>query len=260
MKFFVVSDIHSYYSALKKALDEAGFDPNNEEHYLISCGDAFDRGSESEEVLHFLMSLERKILVKGNHDLLLEDCCIREFPYSHDISNGTVRTINDIGGAGEGYCFDMCCENTLNRTAAYRASLVNYFETENYICVHSWIPTVTHGSKKPWHTLNKYYEYNENWRKATKNEWEEAMWGNPFFKAQDGMNKTGKYIVFGHWHCSLGHVISSDGDLSEFDEDACWDIYRNDSWKIIGIDKCTAHTGKVNVLVIEDNFLTDKGV
>lgn len=260
MKFFVVSDIHSYYSALKKALDEAGFDPNNEEHYLISCGDAFDRGSESEEVLHFLMSLERKILVKGNHDLLLEDCCIREFPYSHDISNGTVRTINDIGGAGEGYCFDMCCENTLNRTAAYRASLVNYFETENYIFVHSWIPTITHGSNKPWHTLNKYYEYNENWRKATKNEWEEAMWGNPFFKAQDGMNKTDKYIVFGHWHCSLGHVISSDGDLSEFDEDACWDIYRNDSWKIIGIDKCTAHTGKVNVLVIEDNFLTDKGV
>jgi hypothetical protein len=41
--------------------------------------------------------------------------------------------------------------------------------------------------------------------------WEEAMWGNPFFKAQDGLNGTGKTIVFGHWHCSLGHLISSDG-------------------------------------------------
>lgn len=255
MKLFCVSDIHSYYTACIEALKEAGFDKDNPEHWLISCGDAFDRGPESEEVLHFLMSLERKILIKGNHDLLLEDCCMREFPYSHDFSNGTVRTINDIGGAGEGYAFDACCENTLNRTAAYRAQLINYLETENYIFVHSWIPTITSGSKKPWHTLNKYYEYDANWRDASSNAWEEAMWGNPFFKAQDGMNQTGKTIVFGHWHCSLGHLISSDGEFSEFGENACWDIYKNDEWNIIGIDKCTAHTKKVNVLVLEDNFI-----
>ena len=87
MKLFCVSDIHSYYTACIEALKEAGFDKDNPEHWLISCGDAFDRGSESEEVLHFLMSLERKILIMGNHDLLLEDCCMREFPYSHDFSN-----------------------------------------------------------------------------------------------------------------------------------------------------------------------------
>ena len=259
MKLFCCSDIHSYYTALKRALDEAGFDKNNPDHWLVVCGDAFDRGPESEEVLYFLMSLERKILVKGNHDLLLEDLCMREFPYNHDFSNGTFRTVNDIGGAGEGNPFEECCNNTLNRTAAYRATLVNYFETENYIFVHSWIPTITHGSQKPWHTLNKYYEYKEDWREATTQEWEEAMWGNPFFKAQDGMNKTGKTIVFGHWHCSLGHLISSDGELSEFGDNACWDVYENKDWKIIGLDKCTAHTGKVNVFVIEDNFLNKEG-
>jgi hypothetical protein len=252
MKFFVVSDVHSYYSAMKKALDEAGFDPKNPDHYLVSCGDALDRGYESEEVLHFLMSLERKILVKGNHDILLEECCMREFPYSYDFSNGTARTINDIGGAGEGYPFDKCCENTWNRTAAYRASLINYFETENYIFIHSWIPTTNIDTTN---TLGKCYEYKEDWREAAKSEWEDAMWGNPFFKAQDGMNKTGKTIVAGHWHCSLGHLISSDGELSEFGDNACWDIYRNDDWKFIGIDRCTAYTGKVNVLVIEDNFI-----
>lgn len=256
MKLFVVSDIHSYYTALKEALATAGFDRDNPEHWLIVCGDAFDRGYESEEVLWFLMSLERKVLIKGNHDLLLEDLCVREFPYSHDFSNGTFRTVNDIGGAGEGFSFEQCCNNTLNRTAAYRSLLVNYFETEHYIFVHSWIPTITSGkATKPWHTLDKYYEYNEDWRNANSNEWEEAMWGNPYFKAQDGMNKTGKTIVFGHWHCSLGHLISSDGELSEFGENACWEIYKNDDWKIIGIDRCTAHTGKVNVLVLEDNFL-----
>ena len=252
MKLFCVSDIHSYYTALKKALDKAGFDKNNPDHWLISCGDAFDRGYESEEVLHFLMSLERVILVKGNHDILLEDCCIREIPYGHDFSNGTVRTINDIGGAGEGYPFEQCCENTLNRTAAYRISLVNYFETENYIFVHSWIPTV---NTEAIDTLNKHYEYREDWRSASIGDWEDAMWGNPFFKAQDGMNKTGKTIVFGHWHCSLGHLISSDGELSEFGDNACWDVYENKDWKIVGLDRCTAYTGKVNVFVIEDNFI-----
>jgi serine/threonine protein phosphatase 1 len=255
MKLFCVSDIHSFYTQLKKALDEAGFDPNNEEHWLISCGDAFDRGGESEEVLHFLMSLERNILVKGNHDLLLKDCCMREFPYGHDFSNGTVRTINDIGGAGEGYPFDRCCENTLNRTAAYFDSLVNYFETENYIFVHSWIPTLPVGEAQgqPWSIRGRKYFYNEDWRNASNYEWEDAMWVNPFELAEHGLNKTGKQIVFGHWHCSRGWAKLE--GRSEFDADANWDVYVNSDQKIIGLDRCTAHTGKVNVLVLEDDFI-----
>ena len=29
-KLFVVSDVHSFYTIMKDALDKAGFDPNNE--------------------------------------------------------------------------------------------------------------------------------------------------------------------------------------------------------------------------------------
>ena len=86
MKLFVTSDIHSFYEPFIKALDEAGFDPNNEEHWLIVCGDCFDRGPDSEKLLHFLMQLERKVLVKGNHDILFEALCDRGMPYSHDKS------------------------------------------------------------------------------------------------------------------------------------------------------------------------------
>lgn len=253
MKLFCVSDVHSYMEPLKKALEEAGFDKNNPEHWLISCGDLFDRGFDSEEVLHYIMSLERKILIKGNHDLLLEECCMREFPYSHDFSNGTVRTINDIGGAGEGYSFDKCCENTLNRTAAYRDLLVNYLETENYIFVHSWVPLKCLDDLPKHYIKNRQFEYDPDWRNATQDAWEQAMWGNPFELAAAGFNKTGKTIVFGHWNCSRGWAKQL--NLTEFDDDACWDIYKNDEWKIIGLDKCTAHTGEVNVLVIEDNFI-----
>jgi hypothetical protein len=81
------------------------------------------------------------------------------------------------------------------------------------------------------------------------------MWGNPFDRAQSGLNETDKTIVFGHWHCSAGHSINSHGKLTEFGPDACWDIYHNKEQKIIGIDKCTAHTGEVNVLVLEDEFI-----
>lgn len=46
MKFFVISDVHGYYDEMVQTLEAAGFDPNNEEHWLISCGDEIDRGSE----------------------------------------------------------------------------------------------------------------------------------------------------------------------------------------------------------------------
>ena len=258
MKLFCVSDIHSFYTPLKKALDEAGFDKNNPEHWLISCGDAFDRGNESEEVLQFLMSLERKILVKGNHDLLLEDCCKREFPYSHDVSNGTVKTINDIGHAGEGYSFDKCCEATWNRTAAYRSALVNYFETEDYIFVHSWIPLICLDVLPKHYVKNRQFEYNPDWRNADKNSWEQAMWGNPFELAEQGLNKTKKTIVFGHWHCSCGWAKAE--GCSEFDTDAKWDPYFNSEQNIIGLDRCTAYTKKVNIVVLEDNFINKRGI
>lgn len=240
-KLFVTSDIHSFYQPFKKALDAAGFDPNNSEHWLIVCGDCFDRGPDSGELFYYLMSLERKILIKGNHELLLKECCLREFPYSHDFSNGTVRTINDIGGAGEGYCFDKCCENTWYRTVAYRNLLINYFETENYIFVHSWIPTTYEDT------------YLDNWRNAPNSLWEDATWGNPFEKAERGLNQTSKTIVFGHWHCSTGWAKKE--GRSEFGADAKWDIYKDDEQKIISLDACTAYTGQVNILVIEDTFL-----
>jgi serine/threonine protein phosphatase 1 len=255
-KFFVVSDIHSFYTPLTKALDDAGFDSNNEEHWLVVCGDCFDRGSESEEVLHFLMSLERKILIKGNHDALLEECCMREFYYSHDISNGTRRTIQDLGGAGYGRPFDECCRITWNKLVGYRELLVNYFETKNYIFVHSWIPLIIEDDYPKYYTRDREYRFDPDWRNATEKEWEQAMWGNPFDIHFEGLNQTGKTIVFGHWHCSTGHKMLGHCK-DEFDGDTIWEPCYAEG--IIGIDRCTAYTGEVNVIVIEDEFLEGSG-
>jgi predicted phosphodiesterase len=259
-KFFVVSDVHSFYAPLKKALDEAGFDPNNENHWLVTCGDNFDRGPESEEVLHFLMQLERKILIRGNHDDLLEECCMREFPFRHDASNRTKKTIEDIGGAGYGRPFDECCRITWNKTQAYRDQLVNYFETKNYIFVHGWIPCEVYyhgeGEDRQWYQSKKTYEYKPDWRECNDVEWESARWINGIKRAYEGIIEPGKTIICGHWHCSYGHMLDSiktDSWISEFEKDAIWSPWYHEG--CIAIDRCTAHTGKVNVLVLEHEFL-----
>lgn len=246
-KLFVVSDLHSFYTPLKKALDEKGFDPTNEDHWLIVCGDAFDRGNESVEVLHYLMTLDRKVLIRGNHDDLLEECCLRGFPHRHDRLNGTSKTIYHIGGGSDFY---ECCDTAYHKLAEYRNTMVNYFETKNYIFVHGWIPC---GQS------NEYYgvvKYNPNWRKCTDSEWEIARWTNGIESAMKGIIEPGKTIVCGHWHCSYGHSIDSaktDTWLSEFENDAIWEPWYHEG--CIAIDRCTAHTGEVNVLVLEDDFI-----
>lgn len=254
-KLFVVSDIHSFYTPLKKALDESGFDPSNENHWLICCGDAFDRGTESVAVLHFLMGLERKVLIRGNHDVMLEECCLRGYAKSHDISNGTVQTIRDFGAG--------CCSSqeeflavAYEKLAGYRAALVNYFETEKYIFVHGWIPCerIIGDTSSPL-GMRRVFEYDPAWRNCNDVEWEDAMWLNGIERAQDGIIEPGKTIVCGHWHCSLGHFYDAEDiwTATEFGEGAKWDPWYHEG--CIAIDRCTALTGEVNVLVIEDEFL-----
>jgi hypothetical protein len=174
----------------------------------------------------------------------------------HDYSNGTYSTICELGDAGEGRAFDECCRRTLAKTHLFLESMVNYFETKNYIFVHSWIPLISQDGLPAYYTKNRSFEFRQDWREASAKEWENSRWGNPFELAEQGLLPD-KTVVFGHWHCSTGWAKAE--GRSEFGDDAKWDIYRNEDKKIIGIDKCTAHTGKVNVLVLEDNFLTDKG-
>ena len=66
-KYFVASDIHSFYTPFIIELNKTSFDLNNEEHILIICGDLFDRGSESLKLYEFIKSLpkERRILIRG---------------------------------------------------------------------------------------------------------------------------------------------------------------------------------------------------
>lgn len=249
-KLFCISDIHSYFNEMKEALDNAGFDPQNKEHYLLLLGDAFDRGPQSYEVLQYLKSLERKILIRGNHEDLILECCNRGEWYGHDRSNGTFTTICDLGGADKGRTFEECCRKTLSMVEPFINEMVNYFETENYIFVHSWIPIKCYDSLPKYYTHNRKFKFNPDWRNATQEDWDAARWSNPFDLASKGLLPD-KTIIFGHYHTS--YARNKFEGKPEFGDDADFSIYRGDGF--IGIDACTAYSGKVNVLVIEDNFL-----
>ena len=94
-KFFVVSDVHGFYDELLNTLDDAGFDPENTDHYLISCGDNFDRGPQNLEVQKFFIRAPRTILIRGNHEDLF-DWAVRDGFTMRDIQNGTYQTIQEL--------------------------------------------------------------------------------------------------------------------------------------------------------------------
>ena len=184
------------------------------------------------------MSLERKILIKGNHESLLLDCLQRGYYYGYDCSNGTAQTIIDL--APEAQTFDQACTIAYSRIKDFVYSMVDYFESENYIFVHSFIP------------LNRDdASFDPDWRNASYENWDEqARWGNPFALADQGLLPE-KTLVFGHWHTSWARSYFN--DQPEWGEDADFSPFYGDGY--IGIDACTAYSGKVNVIVLEDNFL-----
>lgn len=76
MRYYVVSDVHGYYTQMKSALEKAGFFSDDTPHKLIMLGDIFDRGHEAKQVQQFVleqMEQDRVILIRGNHeDLFVE--------------------------------------------------------------------------------------------------------------------------------------------------------------------------------------------
>ena len=247
-KLFVVSDVHGYYDELKIALDNAGFDQNNPNHWLIGLGDYMDRGRQPKQVMQYLRNLPQKVLIRGNHEKLILDCCYRGDVYMHDISNGTAQTIIDFS---ENDYIPEACEYVLPRIRTYYNEMVNYFETEHYIFVHSWIPAISKDNLPAHYTRSRRFEWNPDWRNADQEDWDAATWGNPFYMAENGLNQTGKTIVFGHWHCSTGWAKTEGRE--EFGDDAKFDPYFGDGF--IGIDACTAYSGVVNVIVLEDELI-----
>ena len=243
MRAIVVSDIHGDYEALINYLTSVNF--NEDEDMLISLGDNFDRGSGNLEVYHFLQRLPHKILIMGNHELALLDILKNGRPDKIDLYNGTVRTIADLAGCRIPQAYwGMAAIDAARRTGIeswIKNEFQWYFETDEYIFVHGWIPT-----KHP-HD-DEYLPLDE----ATGSDWFAAAWCNTEKKIAafrnvfpHGMDKT---IVFGHWGTSL---LYENIDGVKLDQTNYGKIWKNDQLKLIGLDCTTAITHHIEGLIIE---------
>lgn len=244
MKWFISADVHGYFDILKKALDEAGFDRNNPEHFFVSLGDLLDRGKQPRECLQFVNSLERKILIRGNHEDLMKEMIAVRYPRTHDLSNGTWYTAVDLTGKEnvDDVLISMKNDEYYNR---YINSTIDYYETKTGIFVHGWIPCFYwegfSGVKKSW-------EYDNNWRDTLN--WKPYRWLNGMEAWRNGIIEKDKTIYCGHWHSSWGNSrYHSDG--LEFGEKANFNPFIDNG--IVALDACTHFSKKINVYVLEEN-------
>ncbi len=202
--YYVVSDIHGCYNALREALGAAGFQMNNPKDIIISCGDNFDRGTQNTEVLDFLMGMHRAgraILIMGNHEYslqgILNDGCIT----TADVVNGTLATVAEF--AGEKYkdnykalLEDMANYNiNFDKVFAFFSMCVKAVEFPSYVCVHGFVPTTA------------FKTISEEWQKASSADWEKAAWTDGIRAGLvDNMFIPNKKIVCGHKFAMLANL------------------------------------------------------
>ena len=240
MKYFVSGDIHGFYDEWQSALKEKGFDISNPEHKIILCGDLFDRGSQPKEIIEFVLKHKDKvILIRGNHEDLMEQMIERNSSDYGDLCNGTAQTIVDLYPEWQISEFDLKKIANLTKLQEVLDMCIDYYETKHYIFVHGWIPIV-----------ENCYLYDSNWRTARKERWEKARWTNPVEMYRYEIYEPNKTIVCGHWHCSaLWHEQNPD-EYEEFGDKANFEPFITKN--MIAIDACTAYTKKANVVMLED--------
>lgn len=239
-KIFAVSDIHGCFTELKAALDEAGFQRNNPDHLLVCCGDYFDRGTENLAVLKYFDCLENKVLLRGNHEDMLLEVLRTGRMKDHNYLNGTDMTIQELFGK---YCISPVDgridfsgkTRMLDRLESFILETKDYFETEKYVFVHGWLPTIKRDDT---------VAIDPNWRDASKEKWEAARWTKWTDMYGVCPMLQGKTIVCGHVPSAYAKLLEP-GIVME-----PGDIFQRDG--LIVIDAGVVNSGKVSVLVVEE--------
>lgn len=257
MKLFITSDEHGNYQAIKRAEKESGYDENNPNHFRISLGDCFDRDRDNLEIYEYYKRLcdeGKMVVVKGNHNIMLEEYLdgkkVTPFNYIH---NGVDETLADFlheTKPFETWCIFRDIQYPTNvdfvkwikearedineeypELLPWLRNLPFYYETKNFIFTHASIDVIC-----------------EDWKQPIKS-WEDLTWDNRLFFNKNIFN-TDKTVVIGHY--GTDELRKMYGlPLGE----KPYDILVREDKRVIAIDTCTALTKRVNMLVIEDELL-----
>lgn len=267
-KYFVFSDVHGEYDALMKSLEQAGYNPQDNTHKLVSLGDNFDRGPKSKQIFRFLYD-NKAICIKGNHDAMFQEYLEKgmdgEFVLFNILHNGLGETIGSFSGLLDRDFNPQILQHARNnvdrRVLQWIQNMPLFFETDTFIFSHAGIdPDLP------------------NWRATDESHllWDIKNSYRPC-KYTDG-----KIVVIGHHHAARvrrqaeekGFLVSTlqNTQYRNFSSDDSgnrpmrkFHVYGNEDENApviidnkIAIDGCTNLTHKVNVLVVED-YAKDNG-
>lgn len=150
MQYFVTSDIHGHYQALRTALSTAGYDESNPDHHLLVLGDLFDRGDESKEVYEYLYRLhqaKKATIILGNHDSFMLELLEGNYErakFNVD-RNGFLHTLESFTnyqfprGSTSLKTYKETIEQNYPNLYDWISSFPLYLETEDYIFVHGGV-------------------------------------------------------------------------------------------------------------------------
>ena len=233
-KYFLFSDTHGQYEPLIAALDEAGFDKNNKDHWLISVGDLFDRGRENVKIYNFLDSIERKHLIFGNHDEFFLEFLkgnFLNFDWNCD-NNGLWETLRDFAALPEDETWHYWHERTeelRRRILTRHPKIIEFMKSmKEGILIDKNV--ITHAGFKE-NILNEKW-YVDNFANTIR------------FINLNVDKYPNLTFIFGHWHAFLLY--------KGFSKTLYYD--RKFEFKnFIGLDACSNFTFKVFVHTIESN-------
>lgn len=178
---YAISDIHGQFDLFEKLLED--FNPATQQ--LVLIGDLNDRGPKSKECFlkgKALVETYQAIYLRGNH----EDIFLNFLDNPEGIAelywrNGGRETMESLlhPGAVEEYSpteMALMIHSRYKELISFLKNLPYYFEWEQYLFVHAGVDL----------TL-------KDWRESKPDDF---MWIRKEF--HEGINHTGKTIVFGH--------------------------------------------------------------
>ncbi len=130
-RLFAIGDIHGCFEQLQLLIEDKIC--LRKEDQLILLGDCIDRGTQSKEVVDFIINLEDRgyniIALLGNHEAMLLDAYKDESKLSRWITNGGEQTLNSFN-----------IKNLKDLDELYLnffKSLVCYHSIDQYLFVHA---------------------------------------------------------------------------------------------------------------------------